>query len=82
MRKLTKTERRLLDEAFGCSSMSTPRWRDYVPLSNLGLVDLSENEIMSTTFGGVYRRVVITEKGRALVRAAQVSRKDNEGKGQ
>lgn len=69
MRRLTKAEKLLLlDLAYG-SRTTTARWRDYVPLSNLGLVDVdtSEAATWSRMWGVTCATVALTDAGRALV---------------
>lgn len=65
MRKLTKAEKILLIEACSCSSMTTPRWRGYVPLSNLGLVEIDGTYTGSwkAAFGVPFKSVKATAKG-------------------
>lgn len=68
MRKLTKAEKVLLIEACSCSNMTTPRWRGYVPLSNLGLVEV-DGEFSGhwqAAFGVPFKSVKATAKGHAV----------------
>ena len=65
--KLTKGQRALLERVGNCSSLGTSDWRGYVPLSNLGLVEMRD----SVVFGRDYRFVKITKKGYEVLRALE-----------
>ena len=69
MRKLTKTEKLLLLEIAVGSRTTTAQWRPYVPLSNLGLVDVDKGDAAawSSIWGVVCATVELTDAGRAVV---------------
>ena len=68
--RLSKTQRARLAEITRCSSMGTARWRDFVPLSNLGLVEIDEGDApaLSSMFGASYRHLRATDKGREVAK--------------
>lgn len=66
--RLNKTQRRLVLELAFFSSLTTGRWREFVPLANRGLVAIDDHDSRSlaSMFGASMRTVEPTGEGRAL----------------
>jgi len=69
--KLTKAQKLLVLEIAFCSSMTTGRWRDFVPLSNKGLVEVesSDSSGFYAAYGASMRRVEPTPRAREVADA-------------
>ena len=66
--KLSRTDKiKILEIAF-CSSLGTSRWREYLPLSKKGYVEIDgkDSDVIRSMFGGSFRNVKTSPKGQAL----------------